>query len=114
MAAEASSGGGGAAAPAAPASAEPADSAADNRVSTSERSGRSDGALIVDGSLIELLEADVFVTESNDILTVADLAHLTVPQLKVELRNRGRPTTGTKPSLLRALVEAIKEDEQTQ
>jgi uncharacterized LabA/DUF88 family protein len=84
------------------------------RATRSKRSGRSDGALLVDGSLIALLEADAFSSDAGDgtrdALTVADLADLTVPQLKLELRSRGRPATGTKPSLLRNLLDAIKED----
>ena len=79
----------------------------------SAKSGRSDGALIVDGSLIELLEADAFASRTDgDTLTMADLAHLTVPRLKVELRARGRPAVGTKPTLLRSLLEAIREEEE--
>ena len=98
----------------APASARRASSSSGGAIARSasgrSASGRSDGALIVDGSLIELLEADLFSSDiESDALTVADLAHLTVPQLKVELRARGRPATGPKPSLLRQLLEALKE-----
>ena len=45
------------------------------------------------------------------IRSVSDLAHLTVPQLKMELRARQIPTTGTKPSLLRRLVEALNDED---
>ena len=88
----------------------------------SGEAGRSDGALIVDGSLLELLEEDAFATRSRDDargtlafetpLGVADLAHLTVPQLKHELRTRQLSTMGTKPSLLRRLLEALNDKQQ--
>ena len=81
-------------------------------------SGRSDGALIVDGSLLELLEEDAFASRkpggdgaSDGGRSVADLAHLTVPQLKLELRSRQLSAAGTKPTLLRRLLEALNEED---
>ena len=50
---------------------------------------------------------------TNDELSVSDLTHLTVPQLKGALRQRGKPTSGNKSSLLRQLVEAINEERST-
>jgi hypothetical protein len=88
----------------------PADPDTVPRDSATERghAGRSDGALIVDGSLLELLAADVFPADGQ-ALTVADLAHLTVTQLKVELRSRRLSSAGTKPTLLRRLLDALNE-----
>ena len=43
-------------------------------------------------------------------LDVTDLAQLTVPQLKVELRARQLSATGTKPSLLRRLEAALNDE----
>ena len=77
-----------------------------------------DGALIVDGSLLELLEEDAFASRkpggdgaSDGGRSVADLAHLTVPQLKLELRSRQLSAAGTKPTLLRRLLEALNEED---
>ena len=75
---------------------------------------KGDGALLVDGSLLAMLEADAFSSSGEEAkgegegskLSVGDLAHLTVPQLKLELRARQLSATGTKPSLLRRLLEA--------
>ena len=65
-------------------------------------------------ALLELLEEDAFTSAASDDPplknTVADFAHLTVPQLKVELRRLGRPVAGPKASLLRRLTEAINEE----
>ena len=77
-----------------------------------------------------MLEADAFATlderEAGDIdglgtgvsvrrprktgskMSVEELARLTVPQLKLELRARQLVTTGTKYSLLRRLLEALE------
>lgn len=86
--------------------------------------GRTDGALIVDGSLLALLEADAFSLSDTDRTTdgasaarrlagslgVADLAELTMPMLKVELRTRLLSTSGAKPTLLRRLLDAINDE----
>jgi hypothetical protein len=86
--------------------------------------GRTDGALIVDGSLLALLEADAFSLSDTDGTTdgasaarrlagslgVADLAELTMPMLKVELRTRLLSTSGAKPTLLRRLLDAINDE----
>ena len=86
--------------------------------------GRSDGALIVDGSLLELLEADVFpaadaegsrdqrgarpgLDAQGGALNLSTLAQLTVPQLKAELRARQLPVDGNKQTLQRRLREAL-------
>ena len=119
--------------------------------------GRSDGALIVDGSLLEMLEQELQAMEAaqqakqaakqeqqrkrqeeeeqrtglgrsqpgeNDAAVddtlmgsnmgmddlATDLAQLTVPQLKAELRARQQPCTGTKPELLRRLTEYVSRE----
>lgn len=104
---------------------------------TDSATGRCDGALLVDGSLLELLEADAFgdveppvdgrgvasstrrdgtrrdgadATTGRAAMSVADLAHMTVPQLKLELRARHLSASGTKPSLLRRLLEAFNDE----
>ena len=69
----------------------------------------------MDGSLLALLEADAFSLPDEKRSTpgtmgVADLAHLTVPQLKLELRERQLSATGTKPTLLRRLLEALNSE----
>jgi hypothetical protein len=100
---------------------------------TAGGSGRSDGALIVDGSLMEVLEQELMKSEAEQRAAASaegtpegtddapgqrlasldapptpdDFAKLTVPQLKAELREQGLPASGHKVELIRRLVDAV-------
>ena len=49
--------------------------------------------------------------EMDRPLRLEDLAHLTVPQVKLELRARALPVAGTKPELLRRLLDELNREE---